>query len=91
MSAKVFDLTGKVVVVTGAAGGIGMAVCRQLGSSGATIVLSDVDKSGLERSKSELDSLGIKCGTFVSDASIESEVIAFYHMLRKSLGYLMCW
>ena len=86
MSAKVFDLTGKVVVVTGAAGGIGMAVCRQLGSSGATIVLSDVDKSGLERSKSELDSLGIKCGTFVSDASIESEVIAFYQYVAKEFG-----
>ena len=86
MSAKVFDLSGKVVVVTGAAGGIGMAVCRQLGSSGATIVLSDVDKSGLERSKSELDSLGIKCGTFVSDASIESEVIAFYQYVVKEFG-----
>jgi NAD(P)-dependent dehydrogenase (short-subunit alcohol dehydrogenase family) len=86
MSAKVFDLTGKVIVVTGAAGGIGMAVCRQLGGNGATIVLSDVNKSGLESSKSELDSLGIKCGTFVSDASIESEVIALYQYVSKEFG-----
>ena len=86
MSAKVFDLTGKVVVVTGAAGGIGMAVCRQLGGSGATIVLADVDKAGLERSKTELDSLGIKCGTFVSNSSIESEVVALYQYVSKEFG-----
>ena len=86
MSAKIFDLTGKVVVVTGAAGGIGMAVCRQLGGSGATIILSDIDKSGLERSKTELDSLGIKCGTFVGNTSIESEVIALFKYVSKEYG-----
>ena len=86
MSANVFHLAGKVVVVTGAAGGIGMAVCRQLGGSGAIIILSDIDKNGLERSKTELDSLGIKCGTFVSDASIEPEVIALYQYISKEFG-----
>ena len=86
MTAKVFDLSGKLIVVTGAAGGIGMAVCRQLGGSGAKIILADVDSSGLERSKSELDSLGIQCATFVSNSSIESEVEALYKYVAKEHG-----
>ena len=36
------NLTGKVVLVTGAGGGIGRAACRVLAKAGATLVVSDV-------------------------------------------------
>ena len=37
-----FDLTGKVTVVTGAASGIGLTTARRFAAVGATVVMSDV-------------------------------------------------
>jgi 3alpha(or 20beta)-hydroxysteroid dehydrogenase len=39
----VFDLTGKIAVVTGAASGIGLAAARRFSAAGATVVLADVN------------------------------------------------
>jgi NAD(P)-dependent dehydrogenase (short-subunit alcohol dehydrogenase family) len=39
------DLAGKVVVVTGAASGIGAAMARRLGELGAKVVVADVDEN----------------------------------------------
>jgi len=43
-----FSLLGKVALVTGGAGGIGSAICRDLAAMGARVVVADVDVSGAE-------------------------------------------
>jgi len=51
-----FDLTGKVALVTGASGGIGGAIAKALHAQGASIVLSGTRAEALEKVKSELGS-----------------------------------
>jgi 3-oxoacyl-[acyl-carrier protein] reductase len=49
-----FDLTGKVALVTGATGGIGGAIAKALHGQGATVVLSGTRAEALEALKAEL-------------------------------------
>src|SRR5690242_4012237 len=50
------DLTGQVVFITGAAGGIGSATAQRLAREGASIVVADIDQTGAERVAAELPS-----------------------------------
>jgi NAD(P)-dependent dehydrogenase (short-subunit alcohol dehydrogenase family) len=43
------DLTGRVVLVTGAAGGIGQALCRAFAAAGMRVGVCDVNADGAER------------------------------------------
>ena len=47
-------LAGRVALVTGAAGGIGLAICRRLLTDGACVVLADKDRDSLVAAASEL-------------------------------------
>jgi 3-oxoacyl-[acyl-carrier protein] reductase len=49
-----FDLTGKVALVTGASGGIGSAIAKTLHAQGATVVLSGTRQEALDALKAEL-------------------------------------
>jgi 3-oxoacyl-[acyl-carrier protein] reductase len=49
-----FDLTGKVALVTGASGGIGGAIAHALHAQGAAVVLSGTRAEALEALKAEL-------------------------------------
>ncbi len=49
-----FDLTGKVALVTGARGGIGGAIAKALHAQGATVVLSGTRAEALEKLRAEL-------------------------------------
>lgn len=51
-----FDLTGKVALVTGASGGIGGAIAKALHAQGATVVLSGTRADALESVKADLGS-----------------------------------
>jgi len=47
-------LQGKVAVVTGAAGGIGQAVCRRFVEEGVSVMATDIDQQGLDALSEEL-------------------------------------
>ena len=70
------DLKNKVVVITGAANGLGKALAIEFFRQGSQLVLLDVDMAGLERIKQELDSSGKKISIYEVDVSNEQEVIA---------------
>lgn len=54
MATDLRDFTGQVVLVVGAASGIGRAAAQLLASRGATIVIADLDQAGLSSLESEL-------------------------------------
>jgi len=54
------DVKGRVVAVTGGAGGIGMALCRRLGRAGATIAVLDLSSRALQRTAASLQSDGVE-------------------------------
>ncbi len=51
---KLFDLTGRIALVTGSSKGIGFAVAGALASAGATIVLNGRDTESLIRAQTAL-------------------------------------
>lgn len=54
MSERALRLAGKVVIVTGAAKGIGNAIARSAAGEGARVVLTDVDGDGVEAAAERL-------------------------------------
>ena len=55
------SLAGKVIIVTGAAGGIGEAAVRYFVSLGAKVVAFDQDSSGLDTKFTDIDERFIEC------------------------------
>lgn len=64
----------KVVVVTGAAGGMGQAFARHFAAEGAELVLTDVEDKGLEQAAAMLREQGARCSTHRVDLSVESDI-----------------
>jgi NAD(P)-dependent dehydrogenase (short-subunit alcohol dehydrogenase family) len=52
-------LDGRVVLITGAARGIGAASARRLSAAGARLVLADVDGDGAAKLASELGAVAV--------------------------------
>lgn len=74
-----YDLSGRVAVVTGGAQGIGYATCERLMSSGAQVVIWDIDADQLDRACGELGKAGTASGRVVEltdDAAVAAATAA---------------
>jgi NAD(P)-dependent dehydrogenase (short-subunit alcohol dehydrogenase family) len=67
-------LDGKVVLVTGAASGIGRATAMAFAGEGATLALVDRDAGGLRTAREEICAAGGRATTHVVDVSNSGEV-----------------
>ena len=74
--------TDRVVVVTGAAGGLGRAFAQGFAREGARLILVDVDLAGLEETARELAALGASVSLSRVDLAVEAEI--------KALGAQLC-
>jgi NAD(P)-dependent dehydrogenase (short-subunit alcohol dehydrogenase family) len=73
-----FDLTGRVAVVTGAANGIGKAIALGLARQGADIVLCDLDESGLAATTAEIEAIGRRAGATRADIGSPDDVVRLF-------------
>lgn len=74
-SAALFDVTGKVAVVTGGTRGIGFVIARGLLEAGATVVISSRKADAVEAAVTELSAFGAVTG-IAADVSSEAGVEA---------------
>lgn len=74
-------IEGKVAVVTGGSGGIGLATVRRFAAEGAKVVIGDVDDANGSRIAAEID------GTFVHcDVTNPEQVEALFRTAKEKYG-----
>ena len=81
-----FDLTGRVAVITGGAKGIGYGITLRLAQAGATCVICDIDKQRVEQTAAELREEGFEVTGYVCDVRDESAVVSFFEKVAGTCG-----
>ena len=81
---------GKTAVITGAAGGLGFAMAQTLLDHGASVVLTDVSATSLERAMAELERPG-RVAAALGSASDPADVSAAAAMAIDAFGSLDIW
>ena len=88
MGSTLFDLTGRVALVTGSSRGIGRVTAEALADAGATIVLNGLDAARLETARVEFS---VKYGSdrvfaFAFDVTDEAAVAAAVDSIEAEVG-----
>jgi NAD(P)-dependent dehydrogenase (short-subunit alcohol dehydrogenase family) len=75
------DFAGRVVVVTGATGGLGSELCRRFARDGARVVVVDRDQARCDAIASEVGGLGV-----AANVGVEADVRHVVATVERELG-----
>ena len=81
MTKGLFDLTGKVAVVTGSSRGLGYAIAEAMIAHGATVVVSSESEADTAAAAAELGAIGITC-----DVSDDKAIVALVAQMAERFG-----
>jgi 3-oxoacyl-[acyl-carrier protein] reductase len=88
MTAAMFDLRGRVALVTGASRGLGRHLARTLSNAGAAVALGARDEVGRESLAAELRAAGGRVYAAALDVTEAESVRAFVAGVEEALGPL---
>jgi NAD(P)-dependent dehydrogenase (short-subunit alcohol dehydrogenase family) len=87
---KPFDLTGKVAVVTGGNGGIGLGMAEGLAQAGAAVEIWGTNADKNARAKDKLSAYGTKINTRIVDVANEKLVVDAMAGAVAEMGRVDC-
>ena len=87
-TAKSFDLTGKIALITGASYGIGFAIATAMANCGATIVFNDIKQELVDKGMAAYKEAGIDAHGYVCDVTNEEAVNAFIKQVTEEVGHI---
>ncbi|WP_406432584.1 SDR family oxidoreductase [Streptomyces sp. NBC_01589] len=82
------EFSGRTVLVTGAASGIGLATARRLGAGGANVVIADYNAEGAEKAAAALQEEGILAAAVAVDVTRPESVEAAVKFAVDTFGGL---
>lgn len=83
---ELFDLSGKVAIVTGGANGIGKATAMRLAEAGANIAIGDFNLEDAERTALEIRKLGVKVIAVSCNVLKDEDLVNLVETTVKELG-----
>ena len=81
-----FDLTGKVAIITGGNGGIGLGMARGLARAGASIVIAGRNKDKSKEAVRDVEALGAEALAISVNVTDTSSVAAMVQATLKQFG-----
>jgi gluconate 5-dehydrogenase len=86
MSTTLFDLTGKVALVTGSTSGLGKGIAGGLADAGATLVLNGRNRERLDATLTEFATRGFKATGYGFDVTDEPAVVDAVAKIEAEVG-----
>jgi NAD(P)-dependent dehydrogenase (short-subunit alcohol dehydrogenase family) len=91
MAMNEFDLTGKVVVVTGAGQGIGEGIAKSMARAGAAVVVAARSVDKIERVAREIQSAGGRSIAVPTDVTDRTALVNLAEVAISEFGGLHSW
>ncbi len=87
MDNSLFDLTGKIALVTGSTHGLGMAMAKGLGNAGATLIVNgNSSQQKIDDAVKYYESEGFKAFGYKFNVADEAEVIEAVQKIQSEVG-----
>ncbi|MBW1763800.1 MAG: glucose 1-dehydrogenase [Deltaproteobacteria bacterium] len=83
----IFSLKGKIAVVLGGAGGIGVGLAKGLGRAGATVIVSDLNQESLDKVAAAIaEESGVETCGLTADLTSEESVESLVNAVVEKFG-----
>ena len=86
MTHPMFDLSGRVALVSGAASGFGRAISIGFAECGADLMLADIDPEGMQDTADHIERLGRRVIPVICDVTDPAQIRAMFARLDQDYG-----